>query len=272
MRATPLSVNDEPALQAMLRSPQPVFVDPSKAGAQVQRLFSMTGTVSVVAMPIAYGEEFFGLITASVRHDQQRLERDEHLLERLHGMASHAATALLNARLLEQISHQATHDTLTGLPNRLVLKDSTEQARGNTTTTALLYVDLDWFKAVNDSLGHEAGDELLVQVAARLESLVRGSDVVARLGGDEFAVLLVDVPDDTTLAAIRDRIAAEIERPYDISGKAVLISSSIGTSILRADDDYESLLRRSDSEMYRAKRARHAVATAGLNPPRASLH
>jgi diguanylate cyclase (GGDEF)-like protein len=276
MRATPLSPNDEPALQAMVRTPQPAFVDTSQASAQVQRLFAMTGTISVVVMPITYRDEFFGIITASVRRDEQRLERDEHLLERLHGMASHAATALLNARLLEQISHQATHDTLTGLPNRLVLKDSTENAcgriRGDAATTALLYVDLDWFKAVNDSLGHEAGDKLLVQVAARLESLVRESDVVARLGGDEFAVLLVDVPDDTTLAKIRDRIRAEIERPYDINGETVVISSSIGTSILQPDDDYESLLRRSDSEMYRAKRARQAVATAGSNAPGPPIH
>src|SRR5262249_39103025 len=146
-------------------------------------------------------------------------------------------------------------------------------ARENTTTTtALLYVDLDWFKAVNDSLGHEAGDKLLVQVAARLESLVRGSDVVARLGGDEFAVLLVDVPDDATLARIRHRIRAEMERPYDIEGKTVVISSSIGTSILQVDDDYESLLRRSDSEMYRAKRARQALARAGSNPPAPPIH
>jgi diguanylate cyclase (GGDEF)-like protein len=271
LRSTPISTADEPALGAMIRSPQPAFLDPSRAGEPLQKLLDVTGSASVVVMPIRYRDEFFGVVTASVRDDARRLDHDEHLLERLQGMASHAATALLNARLLEQISHQATHDGLTGLPNRLLLKDRAEQAaaraREHGTTTALLYVDLDGFKGVNDSFGHAAGDELLTEVAARLASVIRPSDVVARLGGDEFAVLLADVTGGAIVDGVTKRIRAEIERPYRINGRELVISASIGRSIMEPGDDYESLLRRGDTAMYEAKRARRARPAVPYTSP-----
>src|SRR5262249_53837380 len=150
------------------------------SGGLLQQILEVTRSACVVVMPITYRREFFGVVTASVKNNGARLDDDDHLLERLRGMASHAATALVNARLLEQISHQATHDGLTGLPNRLLLKDRFEQASENAirhqTVTALLFVDLDGFKNVNDSLGHAAGDELLVEVGVRLARAVRPSD------------------------------------------------------------------------------------------------
>jgi len=260
LRRTPISPDDEPALDAMIRSPQPAFLDRSAVAEPLRRLLDVTRSVLVVVMPITYRDDFFGVVTASVSDDAGRLGHDEHLLERLHGMASHAATAILNARLLEQISHQATHDGLTGLPNRLLFKDRADQATAHAakqgSTTALLFVDLDGFKTVNDTLGHAAGDELLVHVAARIENLVRDSDVVARLGGDEFAILLADITDHAIIDSATDRIRAAIEQPYELNGQRIVISASIGISIMRAGDDYESLLQRGDTAMYEAKRSR----------------
>jgi diguanylate cyclase (GGDEF)-like protein len=260
LRAIEISRADEPDLDALIRSPQPMFLNRENATLQLRHLLDLTQSVSVVVMPIAYGSDFFGVVTASVTRDERRLEHDEHLLERLRGMASHAATALLNARLLEQISHQATHDGLTGLANRLLFKVRTEEAadRANEqgTTTALLFVDLDGFKHVNDTHGHAAGDQLLVQVAERINHLIRPSDVLARLGGDEFSILLADVTDPAVIDSIKSRIRTRLEEPYNIDGHQVTISASIGTSIMRDDDDYESLLQRGDSAMYEVKRAR----------------
>jgi uncharacterized protein (TIGR02265 family) len=275
LRTIRIAASDDPALTAMMQSRQPAFLSPETAAKPLRPILLVAGSVRAVVMPISYRDEFFGVVTASVKADARRLDHDDHLLERLHGMASHAATALLNARLLEQISHQATHDGLTGLPNRLVLKQAAEQAatraRESATTTALLFVDLDGFKSVNDSLGHAAGDALLVEVAARLACVVRPSDVVARLGGDEFAILVADVDERDCAAVIEsvtERIRTAIERPYNVDGRNVEISASIGISTLQEGDDYESLLRRGDLAMYETKRVRRRRASTA--PPSAA--
>ena len=158
----------------------------------------------------------------------------------------------------EKIRHQATHDALTGLPNRNLLSDRLQQAilhaQRNGDIAAVAFIDLDHFKFVNDSLGHQVGDELLKVVAARLKSCMRATDTVARQGGDEFVIVLSS---QKNLEAVSDairRIIAVVSAPSQVSGLALHITCSIGISIYPADGhDAETLLRHADSAMYKAK-------------------
>ncbi|MPS70934.1 MAG: EAL domain-containing protein [Novosphingobium sp.] len=154
--------------------------------------------------------------------------------------------------------HQALHDALTGLANRAMFEGRLDAAlsrcRREGGLVGLLYIDLDRFKQVNDSLGHPAGDALIRQVARRLTSEVRGYDMVARLGGDEFAVLVVEPESREAIGQICERIVAEIERPFDVAGAQAFIGASIGVAV--APDhgtDRTELTRRADIALYKAK-------------------
>jgi diguanylate cyclase (GGDEF)-like protein len=179
--------------------------------------------------------------------------RDQEALEALAAVASDAFGRL---RLTDDMTHLAWHDTLTDLPNRGLLKDRVEHAlevsRRRGTRMALLFIDLDGFKPVNDRFGHAAGDALLVDVARRLRGAVRSSDTVARLGGDEFAVLLEDVnPLEVNRAC--DRILAVLSRGADVAGHHLVLSASVGVAFADASDTSESMLRNADLAMYEAK-------------------
>src|SRR5436309_13106848 len=133
----------------------------------------------------------------------------------------------------ERLLHDALHDALTGLANRTLFGDRLRQAlarsrRRDDYSFAVLYVDLDQFKVVNDSLGHVAGDEVLVALARRLESCLRPGDTVARLGGDEFAVLVEDVGDASEALRIADRIHADLNPPLKVRGHEVFVTASVG--------------------------------------------
>ena len=156
------------------------------------------------------------------------------------------------------MEHQATHDLLTGLPNRALFLDrlshAIRRAARNGERLAVMFVDLDKFKAINDTLGHATGDELLRIVAAHLKQCVRVSDTVARLGGDEFVLLLDNPLGDTTPAMIAERIAARLGRPVMLGGQEHVITGSIGISVYPDDGGgAEGLLRQADIAMYRAK-------------------
>lgn len=160
----------------------------------------------------------------------------------------------------EQIRYQAEYDALTQLPNRTLLFDRLKQsisfARREKAKLALLFLDLDLFKTVNDSLGHVVGDELLQQVAERLQDAVRESDTVARFGGDEFVLLLHNVDDMDDVANIAGKIIGDICRPFHISGRDVYIGASIGITIYPDDSvDANTMLQYADMAMYRAKEA-----------------
>jgi diguanylate cyclase (GGDEF)-like protein/PAS domain S-box-containing protein len=167
--------------------------------------------------------------------------------------------------LEKQLTQQAFTDSLTGLPNRALFKDRLQHALTRRsslhTPTAVYFLDLDGFKAVNDSRGHSAGDDLLIQVAGRLLTVVRPSDTVARLGGDEFAILVDDMPDDPEELA--QRIAEAFQTPFDIAGEPAHVAASVG--IAWTDEhtsDAEQLLRNADLAMYQAKTdgaGKHAV-------------
>jgi diguanylate cyclase (GGDEF)-like protein len=158
------------------------------------------------------------------------------------------------AELEEELRRQALEDPLTGLANRSLFKDRVEHAlarrRDDDKTTAVAFLDLDDFKTINDSLGHAAGDKLLVTVAQRLREAVRSSDTAARLGGDEFAVLLQDV-DDVSIPA--QRILHALETPMELEGKPVTVHGSVGIAVHKPGQSATDLLRNADVAMYRAK-------------------
>jgi diguanylate cyclase (GGDEF)-like protein len=206
-------------------------------------------------VPIATQDRFLGVVTAALPED--RIEEDD-LLERLGGLTSQGATALENARLLEEVHHQGLHDPLSGLPNRRLFGDRINRALARARRTgsppALIFVDLDHFKRLNDTCGHEAGDKVIVAVAERMRSAVRMTDTVARLGGDEFAVVLEGLTDPVADARrVADALLEAVRQPLVVGGQKVQMSASAGVVIASADDDHDSLLRRADANMYQAK-------------------
>jgi diguanylate cyclase (GGDEF)-like protein/PAS domain S-box-containing protein len=169
----------------------------------------------------------------------------------------------------ERLQHNALHDTLTGLPNRALFLDRLGLAIAHTWRRtdymfAVFFLDLDRFKNINDSLGHSAGDALLVALAKRLELLLRPGDTVARLGGDEFAILLDDVAGATQATRVAHRIHRELALPFNLGGHEVFTSASLGITLSSRGgyEHPEEVLRDADTAMYRAKasgKARHAV-------------
>ena len=180
----------------------------------------------------------------------------------------HVGGLVLNSRDIserkafeEQLSHQAFHDPVTGLANRALFADRVAHALVGTHRTgvqlAVLFIDLDDFKTVNDSLGHQAGDSVLFEVARRLEQAVRPADTVARFGGDEFAILLDEVDSSDEVAMIADRVIDALEQPVALEGKEVYARASVGICMSDEDlqaQDPEEFLRNADLAMYMAKR------------------
>jgi diguanylate cyclase (GGDEF)-like protein/PAS domain S-box-containing protein len=173
-----------------------------------------------------------------------------------------------------RLQHDALHDALTGLPNRVLFLDRLDQAirrakrRHPESCAAVLFLDLDRFKVVNDSLGHQAGDRLLQAVARRLESTLRPNDTVARLSGDEFTLLLDDVCDPREATVIADRVLQSMRAPFLVDSRELFVASSIGIAVATGDSVPEQVVRDADIAMYRAKadgKGRHAVFDAAMH-------
>ncbi|GIU89798.1 MAG: hypothetical protein KatS3mg010_0897 [Acidimicrobiia bacterium] len=172
-------------------------------------------------------------------------------------------------RLVEdRLAHEATHDPLTGLLNRGAFLTHLELAlaRRGRGDVALLFIDLDHFKPVNDTLGHDAGDTVLVETAARLTAGVRGGDVVARLGGDEFVVLYQEVDSYTSLEAIVRRLMTALARPVEVRGVSVTVGASIGVATRVPGETATEMIRRADEAVYEAKRAGGAAFRLAPEP------
>jgi len=156
-----------------------------------------------------------------------------------------------------QLEHQANYDALTGLPNRNLLHDRLRQAvyaQRHPRNTAVVFIDLDHFKFVNDSLGHSSGDKLLKGMSERLRSVLREGDTVARLGGDEFVLILNDQSNEEVIFRAMQRISATVCTPIDIEGKELYVTCSAGISLYPQDGtDVDTLLKNADAAMYRAK-------------------
>jgi len=171
--------------------------------------------------------------------------------------AVHAHNAQM-AATQQRMEIMATHDALTGLPNRSLARDRFEQAAGaarrSEHSVAMLYLDLDNFKNVNDTLGHNSGDTLLKLVSERLSSLLRTADTVARLGGDEFLLLVPEVADGAAAAEIANKVVSGLMAPFDVIGMEIFAGCSLGVTMFPADgNDFDSLLKKADIAMYRAK-------------------
>ena len=175
----------------------------------------------------------------------------------LEALAAVGASAFSRRRLAQEMNYLARHDTLTGLHNRAVFADRLTHAlegRRSTTVVAVLYCDLDGFKEVNDLLGHESGDHLLVAVAERLLACLRTEDTAARLGGDEFGILLHGMADEGQAEEVAQRLLGALAPPFLVGGRQVRVQASIGIAYARADPvTAEVLLHRADTAMYAAK-------------------
>jgi len=180
--------------------------------------------------------------------------------------ASRLAIALSNTERDERLYRQAHFDALTGLPNRLLFRDRLAQELATATAGlsrgALLYVDLDHFKRVNDSFGHSAGDQLLTIIGQRLRSCVKEGDTVARLAGDEFTVILRNVSDPDAARAVAERLIESVQLPVNLAGRDHFVRASVGITLFPDDGSViEELMRNSDLAMYRAKEDGRSRAT-----------
>jgi len=185
---------------------------------------------------------------------ERRFDREDELF--MEAAAGILAATESRARAENRLRHQALHDPLTGLPNRTLLQDRLEVAlagapRGD--AVGALFIDLDHFKVINDSLGHDVGDELLVQVAARLTDVLRRGDTLGRLGGDEFMVISGSRPDPGEHVLLAERLGTAFEQPFIVRGDELAVSASIGVAYGDADADSRALVRDADAAMYRAK-------------------
>jgi diguanylate cyclase (GGDEF)-like protein len=221
------------------------------------------GSLAARSLGITLNGELFGWITVDVTEHPARLDDDIEIAERLRGVAGQAAVAIYNARLLEKIRHQALHDSLTGLPNRVLILDRVEQAmaraRRDRVDVALLFIDLDGFKDVNDNMGHTVGDDLLRSVAARFTNTLRESDTVARLGGDEFVVLAEGMGLAAGPELVAERLLEVLAEPFHLGARddtriPVTVSASIGIAV-GVRETSEELFRDADVALYRAKEA-----------------
>jgi diguanylate cyclase (GGDEF)-like protein len=195
------------------------------------------------------------LVVGSYREGRSYTRADQEILL---AFAEHVSLAVTDAKTLHDM-HEAFHDSLTGLASRALFLDRLDHALAcaarEETQAAVLFVDLDRFKSVNDSMGHSAGDLLLVEVADRLRSCLRETDTAARLGGDEFAVLLEDLSTPQHATIVADRIIEVLGAPFEIRGKKLHINASVGVAFNDVGAvDGEALIQNSDLAMYQAKK------------------
>ena len=222
------------------------------------------GIMAGMSMPVREYGVVVGCLTVGSREPGRRFSEAEQ--ETLVSFAAHASLAISEARTADSLrqalhdaQHDALHDPLTGLPNRALLRTRLDQVakarRQGDATVALLFLDLDNFKHINDSLGHDVGDALLIAVAQRLANEIRPSDTIARLGGDEFAVLVEGLNADTDVRHVADRLQAALSTPVSLDDRDLDVGASIGIAVWNGHDDIHALLRNADLAMYEAKRA-----------------
>jgi diguanylate cyclase (GGDEF)-like protein len=224
-------------------------------------LFRIVGNTEAGALaPILFGSIAFGLVSTGIGYvktlnQQVRQQAEALTAER----ASLQEEIVRRTRAEERLTHEALHDPLTSLPNRRLFFNRLEHAhawskRNPDNLCAVLYLDLNLFKTINDSLGHEAGDQLLIQVASRLRSSIRDVDTVARMGGDEFAILLEAASTTEDVKTIIQRIQMSLGSPYEWRGNSIVSGASIGGVMNIAPyEQIDAILRDADAAMYRAK-------------------
>ena len=239
---------------------EPAVVDDWRSEARYGRpaIVTDSGAVSSVSVPVPRRAGAFGALAVFSR-DPSAFDADD--VSFVQSMANVLAAAIDRVEAEEEVRHRALHDPLTGLPNRVLFTDRLEQAleqalahaHRDGTTVGVLFCDLDQFKLVNDTLGHEAGDELLSEVAPRLAAALRGGDTVARFGGDEFGVLVEGATSVRAVTRAAERIAQALSSPFVVRGREHFVSASVGIAIGTGSEGPEALIRDADLAMYRAK-------------------
>ena len=216
------------------------------------------GTVRALAVPLATAGGVLGALV--LRGAEQGLAWNESDRQRLEFVASQVAAACERSRHRRELEHLAAHDPLTGLANRYRLQTALEaaiaEAHARRERFALVYLDLDGFKAANDALGHDGGDRVLCEVAQRLRDSLRQADLIARIGGDEFVVLLRACRTPGAIASVIDKLNAALHAPVRMDGHALTLRASAGVAVYPEDGSTpDALLRHADQAMYAAKRA-----------------
>ena len=213
---------------------------------------------SAIVIPLMYQNEVYGTLATLNKKDGQGFSSED--IDLLVAVANQASVALAQYELRTAIEHQAFHDTLTGLPNRIhienSLNSSIKSSKQEQSCFATMFLDLDGFKNVNDTLGHDIGDELLKAVAGRLRSNTALGNTLARMGGDEFAVIINNLHQNekTEATAIAEKYLSVIQSPFQIGRHTIKVGASIGISFYPDDgEDLSSLLKHADSAMYQAK-------------------
>lgn len=202
------------------------------------------------------GRDIWGAVTVAWLLDEEG--RPDYAVGLVQDITERKLAELRLAENEERFKHLAHHDNLTGLPNRLLFADRLQhamsRARRSGSLLALIFFDLDRFKAINDNHGHEAGDEVLRAVADRLKALIRDADTVARFGGDEFIILLEDVADTADVGRLAGKVLAGLAQPLAVGDKTLVITTSMGISIFPRDGaEAETLIKDADDAMFRAK-------------------
>ena len=247
------------------RQPKPIFVENASASRLIPPdLVEELGVQSYVAVPLLSANRPLGLVLCSHSSAPRSWSPDERQLVRqiaLEGslVVENAVLRAAEQESLTRLTHQAFHDSLTKLPNRALFSDRLQHALDRMTrrqeSIAVLFLDLDEFKPINDSLGHDAGDRLLIAVGRRLQSCLRPEDTVARLGGDEFTVLLEDITDVRYAIRVAERIAEALKDPFHLDGHEASVTASIGIAVgTGRESTPDDLVRSSDRAMYEAKR------------------
>jgi diguanylate cyclase (GGDEF)-like protein len=249
---------DTPLVGEMVARPQLRVFRPDEDDPYVRNVLEEFGSEMIVAVPILAKDRLIGVVVTGSERGDPVLELDDELRRRLRGVADQAATALENIRLVDEIRRQAFTDDLTDLPNHLLFRDRASQALARaerqSERAAVMVLDLDHFKKVNDSLGHEAGNQLIRQVAERLSGALRAEDTVARTGSDEFTILLPSMEGIGGARTVADKLLGRFADPFQVARHVVFMTASVGVA-LYPDHGFaiETLLRNADMAMYRAK-------------------
>ncbi|HTA66369.1 MAG TPA: diguanylate cyclase [Xanthomonadaceae bacterium] len=255
----PRRLDISPTLSAqVIRTGKALLVTPT-AREPLDLIGRIVGRDSIdwLGVPLSSHKGVIGaLVVQSYSGDVRYTEKDKGLLQ---FVSTQVAAAIERKQTQTLLQHMAHHDALTDLPNRELFHDRLQAAlalaKRNRQRLAVLYIDLDKFKQVNDTLGHTVGDLLLQDVARRIRECLRASDTVGRVGGDEFLVLLQDVPGPDDAAIVAEKIRIALARPFELAGHSLQIASSIGIAIHPDHgSEIQQLIRHADEAMYEAKR------------------
>jgi diguanylate cyclase (GGDEF)-like protein len=260
-------------IRHVIEGGEPLLVPKTTRDAAARAWLATNGLRDAIVVPLNGGAAIVGILVVADRlGDVKTFEQDDVLL--LETVANHAGVALRNGELIGRLRHDALHDALTGLPNRAYMRQElagalADVAAGRAQGAAVMILDLDEFKDVNDTLGHHQGDDLLVEVGARLLTAVGDAGIVARLGGDEFAVLLPGTVDEERILRIGRRVLRALEQPVALDGLEVEVGASIGIAFAPVHaTESAALLKCADLAMYDGK----SSSARGLRIYQPDLH